>query len=59
VKIGKRLDDIIGLLDESVYGTYQEFENPMVHLDEAYQMASNIGDEKGEAALLLSWVILL
>lgn len=54
VKIGKRLDDIIGLLDESaVYGTYQEFENPMVHLDEAYQMASNIGDEKGEAALLL------
>jgi len=54
VKIGKRLDDIIGLLDESaVYGTYQDFENPMAHLDEAYQMASSIGDEKGEAALLL------
>ncbi len=54
VKIGKRLDDIIGLLDESaVYGTYQEFENPMAHLDEAYQMARSIGDEKGEAALLL------
>ena len=54
VKIGKRLDDIIGLLDESaVYGSYQEFENPMAHLDEAYQMANSIGDDKGEAALLL------
>lgn len=54
VKIGKRLDDIIGLLDESaVYATYQEFENPMAHLKEAHQMASNIGDEKGQAALLL------
>jgi tetratricopeptide (TPR) repeat protein len=54
VNIGKRLDDIIGLLDESaVYATYQEFENPMAHLKEAYQMASSIGDAKGEAALLL------
>ncbi|MBI5459822.1 tetratricopeptide repeat protein [Methanobacterium sp.] len=54
VKIGKRLDDIIGLLDESaVYSSYQEFENPLVRLKEAHQMASSIGDEKGEAALLL------
>lgn len=54
VKIGKRLDDIIGLLDESaVYSTYQEFENPMAHMRDAIQMASSIGDLKGEAALLL------
>lgn len=54
VKIGKRLDDIIGLLDESaVYATYQEFENPMAHMKEALQMANSIGDMKGEAALLL------
>jgi hypothetical protein len=54
VNIGKKLDDIIGLLDESaVYSTYQEFKNPMAQLGEAYEMASSIGDEKGEAALLL------
>jgi len=53
-EIGRRLDDIIGLLDESaVYGTYQKYENPMSRLKEAYDMAVNIGDEKGEAALLL------
>jgi tetratricopeptide (TPR) repeat protein len=53
-KIGKKLDDIIGLLDESsVYGTYQNFENPLVHVKEAYELSSNIGDEKGQAALLL------
>lgn len=53
-EIGKKLDDIIGLLDESaVYGTYQKYENPMGHVKEAYEMASSIGDEKGEAALLL------
>lgn len=53
-EIGKKLDDIIGLLEESaVYGTYQKFENPMGHVKEAYEMASSIGDEKGEAALLL------
>lgn len=54
VNIGKKLDDIIRLLDESaVYSTYQEFKNPMAQLGEAYEMASSIGDEKGEAALLL------
>ncbi|AXV39213.1 tetratricopeptide repeat protein [Methanobacterium sp. BAmetb5] len=54
IKLGKRLDDIIVLLDESaVYGTYQKYENPMFHLEEAYQMASSIDDKKGEAALLL------
>lgn len=54
VEIGKKLDDIIGLLEEAaVYGTYQKFENPMGHVKEAYEMASSIGDEKGEAALLL------
>ncbi|NYB52570.1 MAG: tetratricopeptide repeat protein [Methanobacteriaceae archaeon] len=53
-EIGKKLDDIIGLLEESaVYGTYQKFDNPMGHVKEAYEMASSIGDEKGEAALLL------
>ncbi len=54
VKIGKRLDDIIGLMDESaVYSTYQEFENPMAYMRDAIQMATSIGDLKGEAALLL------
>lgn len=54
IKLGTRLDDIIVLLDESaVYGTYQKYENPMFHLEEAYQMASSIDDKKGEAALLL------
>ena len=54
VKIGKRLDDIIGLLDESaVYAAYQELENPMANLKEAQLMANSIGDTKGEAALLL------
>jgi tetratricopeptide (TPR) repeat protein len=53
-KIGKKLDDIIGLLDESaVYGTYQNFENPLAHVKEAYELSSNIGDDKGQAALLL------
>lgn len=54
VNIGNKLDDIIRLLDESaVYSTYQEFKNPMAHLEEAYEMAHSIGDENGEAALLL------
>lgn len=54
VKIGKRLDDIIGLLDESaVYAAYQDLENPMSNLKEAQLMANSIGDTKGEAALLL------
>jgi len=54
VNIGKKLDDIIRLLDESaVYSTYQEFKNPMAQLEEAYEMAHSIGDENGEAALLL------
>jgi len=53
-ELGRRLDDIIGFLDESaVYGTYQKYKNPMGRLKEAYEMAVNIGDEKGEAALLL------
>ncbi len=53
-KIGKKLDDIIGLLDESaVYGTYQNYENPLEHIKEAYELAKSIGDQKGEAALLL------
>ena len=53
-EIGKKLDDIVGLLDESaVYGTYQKLKNPMGHLKEAYQTANDIGDEKGQAALLL------
>ena len=54
VNIGKKLDDIISLLDESaVYSTYQEFRNPMAQLEEAYEMAHSIGDENGEGAILL------
>lgn len=54
VAIGRRLDDIIGFLDESaVYGTYQNYENALFRVKEAYEMAQSIGDTKGEAALLL------
>jgi tetratricopeptide (TPR) repeat protein len=54
VEIGKRLDDVLMLLDEySVYEAYKNYKNPLSHIQEAYEMSSSIGDEKGEAALLL------
>jgi tetratricopeptide (TPR) repeat protein len=54
VEIVERLDDIIMLLNEaSVYESYKNFKNPMEHVREAYDMSSSIGDEKGQAALLV------
>ncbi|MGZ4857022.1 MAG: tetratricopeptide repeat protein [Methanobacteriaceae archaeon] len=53
-KIGGKIDDIIGLLEEyAVYRTYQKYKNPMAHIKEAYDMSQSIGDQKAEAALLL------
>jgi tetratricopeptide (TPR) repeat protein len=53
-KIGGKIDDIIGSLEEyAVYRTYQNYENPMGHIKEAYEMSRSIGDQKGESALLL------
>jgi tetratricopeptide (TPR) repeat protein len=53
-KIGGKIDDIIGLLEEyAVYRTYQKYKNPMAHIKEAYEMSRSIGDQKAEAALLL------
>lgn len=54
LKIGEKIDDLIGLLDEySIYKTYQSYKNPMSHIKEAFEMSKSIGDQKGEAALLL------
>lgn len=48
IKLGKRLDDIVALLDESsVYCTYQDYENPMFHLEEACEMADSIMMKRG------------
>jgi len=52
--IGSKLDDIITLLDEyAIYGSYQKFDNPMAHIKEAIEMSRSIGDDKGEAGLIL------
>ncbi|HOI40072.1 MAG TPA: tetratricopeptide repeat protein [Methanobacterium sp.] len=52
--IGSKLDDIISLLDEyAIYGSYQKFDNPLAHIKEAIEMSRSIGDDKGEAGLIL------
>lgn len=53
-ELGSKLDDIIALLDEyAVYASYQKFDNPMAHIKEAIEMSRSIGDDKGEAGLIL------
>jgi tetratricopeptide (TPR) repeat protein len=53
-EIDNRLDDIIKLLDDSaVYDSYKSFSKPLAQVKEAYEMSSSIGDEKGQASLLV------
>lgn len=53
-KISPKLDNMIKLVGStSIYESYTAEEDPISHLKEAYRISKDIGDESGEAALLL------
>jgi tetratricopeptide (TPR) repeat protein len=54
VKISPKLDDIIQLVESaSIYETYSNEKDALIHLSHAFKISKEIGDESGQAALLL------
>ena len=53
-KISKKLEELIKIIETTnIYDMYFKKKDAMEHLQEAYNISKEIGDEKGEAALLL------
>lgn len=53
-KINPKLDDIVQLVESaSIYETYSNEKDALIHLSQAFRISKEIGDESGEAALLL------
>lgn len=51
--ITNKLDDVIALMGDPHVYEYQKMDDPLNNVKEAYDMAHEIGDTKGEAILLL------
>ncbi len=54
VKISPKLDNIVQLVESaSIYETYSNEKDALIHLNQAFKISQEIGDSSGEAALLL------
>lgn len=54
VKISPKLDNIVQLVESaSIYETYANEKDALIHLNQAFKISQEIGDSSGEAALLL------